>query len=57
MPADLRNVEERQVGYDYVDQAKMPRERITRQMQAMTGIDRMMGELGDKPNKDAGATD
>lgn len=48
LPADLLKVEERQVGYNYVDQPDTLIERMTRQMQAMTGMDRMVGKIRDK---------
>jgi len=45
LPADLLKAEDRQVGYDYVDTAEGTIERYTRQLQAMTGIDRLVGNL------------
>ena len=48
LPADLLMVENRQKGYNYVDTPEEVKERIIRQMQAMTGIDRWVGHLRDK---------
>ncbi|MGI9470787.1 MAG: sulfatase-like hydrolase/transferase [Rubripirellula sp.] len=48
LPADLLKVEERQTGYNYVDEPVALKERMTRQAQAMTGIDRMVGRLREK---------
>lgn len=48
LPQELLKVEERQVGYNYVDEPEALIERMTRQMQAMTGIDRMIGQLREK---------
>lgn len=48
LPADVLKVEERQTGYDYVDEPDTNIERITRQMQAMTGIDRLVGRMREK---------
>jgi arylsulfatase A-like enzyme len=48
LPADLLKVEERQEGYDYSDTPEANKERILRQYQAMTGIDRMVGNLRKK---------
>lgn len=48
LPADVLKVEERQTGYNYVDQPATLKERMIRQMQAMTGIDRMIGNLRSK---------
>jgi arylsulfatase A-like enzyme len=48
LPADVLKVENRQTGYDYSDTPEGTRERYIRQMQAMTGIDRMVGNLRDK---------
>lgn len=48
LPADVLKVENRQTGYDWVDTPATARERITRQMQAMTGIDRMIGKVREK---------
>ena len=48
LPPDLLKVENRQAGYNWVDTPSSARERITRQMQAMTGIDRMVGHVRKK---------
>ncbi|WP_166831157.1 sulfatase-like hydrolase/transferase [Thalassoroseus pseudoceratinae] len=48
LPPDLLKVENRQAGYNWVDTPSTARERITRQMQAMTGIDRMVGRVREK---------
>lgn len=45
LPADLLKVENRQTGYNYSDTPEGTIERYTRQLQAMTGIDRMVGNL------------
>ncbi|QVY66111.1 sulfatase-like hydrolase/transferase [Polaribacter sp. Q13] len=45
LPADLLRAEDRQEGYNYSDNPKDFRERYTRQLQAMTGIDRLVGNL------------
>lgn len=45
LPPDLLRAENRQATYDYVDTPETLRERYTRHMQAMTGIDRLVGEL------------
>ncbi|MEL7163611.1 MAG: sulfatase/phosphatase domain-containing protein, partial [Bacteroidota bacterium] len=45
LPADLHHVADRQTGYDYVDEPTTLRERYVRQLQAMTGIDHMVGQL------------
>ncbi|WP_343329651.1 sulfatase-like hydrolase/transferase [Polaribacter staleyi] len=45
LPANLLRAEDRQKGYDYVDTPEGFRERYTRQLQAMTGIDRLVGNL------------
>ncbi|MGQ1910347.1 sulfatase-like hydrolase/transferase [Marinifilum sp. RC60d5] len=45
LPADLLRAEDRQVGYSYVDTPKDVKERYIRQMQAMTGIDGLLGKL------------
>ncbi|MEQ6121223.1 sulfatase-like hydrolase/transferase [Reichenbachiella sp. MALMAid0571] len=45
LPTDLLLTENRQNGYDYVDTPEGVRERYIRQLQAMTGIDRMVGNL------------
>ncbi|WP_298537539.1 sulfatase-like hydrolase/transferase [uncultured Algibacter sp.] len=48
LPEDILRAEDRQVGYNYVDTPEDFRERYTRQLQAMTGIDRMVGNLRNK---------
>lgn len=48
LPPELLKVKNRQVGYNWVDTPQTARERITRQMQAMTGIDRMVGRVRKK---------
>ena len=45
LPAELLHAEDRQPGYDYVDTPEGFRERYIRQMEAMTGIDRLLGKL------------
>nr|WP_320120678.1 sulfatase-like hydrolase/transferase [uncultured Marinifilum sp.] len=45
LPADLLRAEDRQVGYSYVDTPEDTKERSIRQMQAMTGIDGLLGKL------------
>ena len=45
LPADLLLVENRQEGYNYVDTPKTAKERTIREYEAMTGIDRMVGQL------------
>lgn len=45
LPADVAHVEYRQGGYDYVNQEDTLRERMVRQHQTVTGIDRFVGEL------------
>ncbi|RED96007.1 sulfatase-like hydrolase/transferase [Marinoscillum furvescens] len=45
LPPKIHHVADRQTGYDYVDTPEDTRERYTRQLQAMTGIDRMVGQL------------
>lgn len=51
LPSDLLKAVDRQKGYNYVDQPKTLRERQIRQYQAMTGIDRMIGELRENLEK------
>ncbi|WP_146403574.1 sulfatase-like hydrolase/transferase [Planctomycetes bacterium CA13] len=48
LPPDVLKTEERQVGYNYVDEPIAVIERMTRQMQAMTGIDRFVGNVRKK---------
>ncbi len=45
LPKDVHKVENRQTGYNYVDTAEGVKERYIRQLQAMTGIDRLIGNL------------
>lgn len=45
LPADLLRTEDRQDIYDYVDDTSSLREQLIREMQAMTGIDRLVGNL------------
>lgn len=51
LPADLLRAEDRQDGYNYVDTPETNKERYIRQLQAMTGIDRLVGNLRDKLKK------
>lgn len=48
LPADLLRVGDRQEGYNYVDTPEENKERYIRQLQAMTGIDRLIGNLRTK---------
>ena len=48
LPTDLLKAENRQIGYDFVDSEEQVRERYIRQLQAMTGVDRLMGNLRKK---------
>ncbi|WP_282134240.1 sulfatase-like hydrolase/transferase [Seonamhaeicola maritimus] len=48
LPANVLKVENRQTGYNYADTAEGTIERYTRQLQAMTGIDRVVGNLRNK---------
>ncbi len=48
LPKNLLRDSDRQLGYNYVDTPETNRERIIRQYQAMTGIDRMVGQLREK---------
>lgn len=45
LPLEIHRVEDRQEGYNYVDYPETVKERYTRQLQAMTGIDRLIGQL------------
>lgn len=45
LPENLLHVEDRQTGYNYVDTPKDLKERYIRELQAMTGIDRLVGNL------------
>ncbi len=48
LPGNLLMVENRQSSYAYVDTPEKVREIYTRQLQAMTGIDRLVGDLRQK---------
>ncbi|WP_366183774.1 sulfatase-like hydrolase/transferase [Flavobacterium ovatum] len=48
LPEDLFHVEDRQDGYNYVDTPAGIKERYIREMEAMTGIDRLIGNLRKK---------
>lgn len=48
LPADVLLSQIRQHGYDWVDAPETARERMIRTMQAVTGIDRMVGKLRTK---------
>ncbi|KXX69428.1 sulfatase-like hydrolase/transferase [Flammeovirga sp. SJP92] len=48
LPADLLHAEDRQTIYSHVDTPEGTRERLTRQYQAMVGIDRLVGNLTEK---------
>ncbi|AUP80538.1 sulfatase-like hydrolase/transferase [Flavivirga eckloniae] len=48
LPADLLRTEDRQTGYNYVDVPEQTKERYIRQLQAMTGIDHLVGNLRSK---------
>lgn len=48
LPTDLLRVEDRQDIYNYVDTPESFKERYIRQLQAMTGIDRLVGNLRKK---------
>ncbi|TSE10777.1 sulfatase-like hydrolase/transferase [Aquimarina algiphila] len=45
LPSDLFKVENRQIGYNYVETPEGVKERYIRQLQAMTGIDNLIGDL------------
>ncbi len=45
LPADLLHAEDRQTGYNYVDTPETLRERNIREMEAVTGIDKLVGKL------------
>lgn len=45
LPKEIHRAGDRQLGYDYVDTPEGFRERYIRQMQAMTGIDRLVGQI------------
>ena len=48
LPEDLLRAEDRQEGYNYVDKPATTKERYIRQLQAMTGIDCLVGNLRNK---------
>ncbi|QCX40326.1 acetylglucosamine-6-sulfatase [Aureibaculum algae] len=48
LPADLLRAEDRQSGYNYIDTPQAQKERYIRQLEAMTGIDRLVGKLQKK---------
>lgn len=48
LPLSIHHVADRQASYDWVDTPSGYRERSIRQMQAMTGIDRLIGQLRKK---------
>ena len=48
LPLEIHHVEDRQTIYDHVDTPDGARERLTRQYQAMVGIDRLVGNLMEK---------
>ncbi|WKB81958.1 sulfatase-like hydrolase/transferase [Cellulophaga lytica] len=45
LPASLLHTEDRQTGYNYVNTPTTVKERYIRELQAMTGIDRLIGNL------------
>ena len=45
LPEEIHFADERQTGYDYVDVEAEVKERMTRQYQTVTGIDRLVGNL------------
>lgn len=45
LPLEIHHTEDRQSSYDWVDTPEAYKERTIRQMQAMTGIDRLVGQL------------
>lgn len=48
LPPDIHRTQDRQTGYDYVNTPEELKERYIRQLQAMTGIDRLVGNLREK---------
>ncbi|WP_282165857.1 sulfatase-like hydrolase/transferase [Cellulophaga baltica] len=48
LPTDLLKAEDRQEGYNYVDTPAGIKERYIRELEAMTGIDRLVGNLRKK---------
>lgn len=51
LPPEILHAKDRQTGYDFVDEPASLKERYTRQLQAMTGIDRLVGELRSRLDK------
>ncbi|QGY47507.1 sulfatase-like hydrolase/transferase [Maribellus comscasis] len=45
LPESVHHFKDRQTGYNWVDAPNTVRERVIRQMQTVTGIDRLIGEL------------
>ncbi|MCG6190505.1 sulfatase-like hydrolase/transferase [Maribellus maritimus] len=45
LPESVHHFKDRQTGYNWVDSPNTVRERVIRQMQTVTGIDRLIGEL------------
>lgn len=45
LPIEIHHAEDRQVSYDWVNTPQSYQERMVRQYQAMTGIDRLVGQL------------
>ena len=45
LPPEIHYADERQVGYNYVDNKETVRERLIRSMQTVTGIDKLIGKL------------
>ncbi|MCM2369165.1 sulfatase-like hydrolase/transferase [Aporhodopirellula aestuarii] len=48
LPPNVLKVSERQTGYDYSDEPQTAIDRIRRRMQAMTGIDRLVGKVRER---------
>ncbi len=48
LPANVLRASDRQTSYDFVDTPELLKERIIRQMQSLTGIDRLIGNLRTK---------
>lgn len=51
LPLEIHHVQDRQESYNYVDEPESTKERYIRQLQAMTGIDRLIGQLREKLKK------
>ncbi len=51
LPPEILHAADRQTGYDFVDEPSSLKERYIRQLQAMTGIDRLVGELRSRLKK------